>query len=866
MEYGCYLRLHRKWDEEDLRERHMVGLVIVSHSRALANALIDLVGQVSNTEIPMAFSAGVGPERDEFGTDAIEIMEAIQSVYSEDGVLVLMDLGSAILSAEMALELLPPDMAENIRFCAAPIVEGAIAAGVQVGLGSDLETVCNEARSALLPKIEHISGAEERLPSGVITEEVLIEPEVEEILLTLQNLHGLHARPAARFVQTAASFNANVQVRNLTNGKGPVSAKSLNALATLGAVRDHRISITASGVEASLALSALQELVDGNFGEVPDLEVAAPPTVTKPTVPLVEGVERAVAVSEGLALGPVFKYQPQPPPVPQEPAEDPDKEWVRLEQALSTTRRIIRQRRDDLTTTIGESESAIFDAHLLILQDPDLLAQVHSAIFEGNRNAAAAWDANVKGIAESYKALDDPYLQQRAADVLDVGNQVLFALSDKVEVPVMEFSEPVILYAHELTPTETSQLDMGQVMGIVTVVGGPTSHSAILARALGIPAVTGVSGAFEHLADGTLFALDGFSGDIWVDPSEEVQGQIQERRAAWLAQREILLKTSYELGATQDGVRVEVVANVGNVVDARAAVKNGAEGIGLLRTEFLYLTRESAPTEEEQVESLLEIGGAMSSDGHPDYPIIVRTLDVGGDKELPYLPLPAEANPYLGIRAIRLSLRSQEIFMAQLRAVLRAGDQYCYKIMFPMVAKLDEVMEARRLLEVAHQSLVEDQLAHRWPIEIGIMVEVPAAALLASVLAQHVDFFSIGTNDLTQYTMAAERGNPDLAELADALHPAVLHLIKDVVEAAHQHGRWVGVCGELAGDPLGIAVLVGLGVDELSMNPGAIPRAKAILRASSIDEMRNLTKEVLRAQSAPEVREIAGAFVHERLQ
>jgi phosphocarrier protein FPr len=493
--------------------------------------------------------------------------------------------------------------------------------------------------SALLPKIEHISGAEELISSGVIAEEVQIQPEAEEIVLTLKNLHGLHARPAARFVQTAAGFEADVQVRNLANQKGPVSAKSLNALATLGAVRDHQIAITASGLEAGQALTALQNLVDGNFGESVEEDVAPTPVVTKPTPSPMEGAERAVAVSDGLAIGPIYKYKPQPPPVPQEPAEDPDAEWQRLEQGLGNTRRVIRQRRNDLAAVIGEVESAIFDAHLLILQDPDLLGQVRSAIYDENRNAAAAWDAKIKEIAQNYKALDDPYLQQRAADVLDVGNQVLFALSNKVEAPAMEFSEPVILYAHELTPTETSQLNMEQVVGILTVIGGPTSHSAILARALGIPAVSGISRGFENLSDDTFVAIDGFNGDVWVDPPDKVRQQIQAEREAWLVERERLLRTSHELAATRDGVHIEVAANVGNVMDARAAIKNGAEGIGLLRTEFLYLTRESPPTEDEQVKSLLEIGEAMSSDGNTGRQIIVRTLDVGGDKELPYIPL-----------------------------------------------------------------------------------------------------------------------------------------------------------------------------------------------------------------------------------
>jgi phosphoenolpyruvate-protein phosphotransferase len=291
-------------------------------------------------------------------------------------------------------------------------------------------------------------------------------------------------------------------------------------------------------------------------------------------------------------------------------------------------------------------------------------------------------------------------------------------------------------------------------------------------------------------------------------------------------------------------------------MDAKAALSNGAEGIGLLRTEFLYLTRQTPPSEQEQIESLSQIGQAMAADGVTDRPIIVRTLDAGGDKALPYITFPEEANPFLGVRAIRLSLRNPDLFTTQLRAILRAGEHFSFRIMFPMVTNLEEVLEARRLLEETHQALERKGLPHRWPVETGIMVEVPAAAILAPILAAHVDFFSIGTNDLTQYTMAAERGNTALSEMADALHPAVLRLIQTISIAAHQHGKWVGVCGELAGDPLAVPMLVGLGVDELSMNPGAIPRAKAILRAIDLPEAQELSVRALELSTPEEVRKI----------
>jgi phosphoenolpyruvate-protein phosphotransferase/dihydroxyacetone kinase phosphotransfer subunit len=837
----------------------MVGIVLVSHSRALAEALRDLVQQVATSDVPLAIAGGVGPQREEFGTDAIEISEAIQSVYSEDGVLVLMDLGSAILSAEMALELLPDEMKPKIQFCAAPIVEGAIAAGVQAGLGMDLDAICREARQALGPKAEQLGQTEGfEIPSET-TLPTEIPEDVEEIQLILGNLHGLHARPAARFVQTAAAFDADVRVRNLSSGKGPVSARSLNALATLGAVNGDEIAISANGAQANQALEALKQLVEDNFGE----QAAEAGIVTQPEGPSPDeiadtspGAISGVAVSEGIALGPLYCYLAAPPPIPETPARDPDAEWERLQQALAKTEQAIRQRRQQISRNIGENQAAIFDAHLLILQDPDLREKVQADIRENHRNAAAAWYTNIQIVADSYLSLPDAYLQQRAADVMDVGNQVLFALAGKTTAEPVKFPEPIILFAQDLTPTETSELEMSQVLGIVTAGGGPTSHSAILARALGIPALSGLDLKARDVKPGTLIGLDGFRGRLWIEPSTDVHQELEQQREAWLKQRRELLEKSHAPAILRDGTHVEVVANVGNMVDAQAAMNNGAEGIGLLRTEFLYLTRETPPSEEEQLNSLLQIGAILKG-----RPIIVRTLDVGGDKALPYINLPLEENPFLGVRAIRLCLRRPDLFMPQLRSILRAAADNHLRIMFPMVANCEEVGQAKAMLEQAHYELNKESLSHGWPIETGIMVEIPAAALLSEALAKEVDFFSIGTNDLTQYTLAAERGNADLAGLNDALHPAVLRLIQRVTTASHERGKWTGVCGELAGDPIAAPILVGLGVDELSMNPTSIPRIKDLLRRMDLRMVKPLAEMAVHSTSAAEVRRSARKFI-----
>jgi phosphocarrier protein FPr len=398
----------------------MVGLVIVSHSRALADAVVGLLRQVASADLPIAIAAGIGENRSDFGTDAVEIMEAIQSVYSEAGVLVLMDLGSAVLSAKMALDLLPPEMAEKIRFCGAPLVEGGVAAAVQIGLTDDLDAICREASAALFPKQEQL-GEQTNEPGAAST----LPDEAARgasITLTLTNLHGLHARPAAKFVQTAARFMANVMVTDLTNGKGPVSARSLNAIATLGAVENHQIRISASGEEAKLVLAALKVLIEDNFGEMPAAATPEERPAEPPNLIPESGALKAVPVSDGFALAPLFRYQVQRPPIPAHTAENPEAEWTRLQAALEKTSREITMLARRMKQSIGASEGAIFDAHLLVLQDPDLIQQARTGIDERHENAAFAWNAAITAAAESYRALADPLRRATAPSLILIFN------------------------------------------------------------------------------------------------------------------------------------------------------------------------------------------------------------------------------------------------------------------------------------------------------------------------------------------------------------------------------------------------------------------------------------------------------------
>ncbi len=842
----------------------MVSLVFVAHSRALADALVDLTRQVAPAGLRVAVAAGTGAERREFGTDATEIAAAIQSVYSDEGVLVLMDLGSALLSAEMALELLPPQMRSRTLLCPGALVEGAIAAAVQAGMGSDLETVAGEARQALQAKFDHFStSAEPPRTAGVAQ-------GGQTITVTLHNLHGLHVRPAARFVQAASAYAAEVWVTNLSTGKGPASARSLNSLATLGAVKGDLLSITASGPEAAQALQDLGSLVSSGFGETEEaLQQMAPPQTPVSRADKAAAPVAGVPVSEGVALGPLYFHHPELPPILDYQPDDPPAEWEKLQQALQQVRHDIRERRQRLTGLIGEAKAAIFDAHLLILDDPELLEAARQRITAGGLNAAAAWRLAVDDVAAQYDTLEDDYQRARRADVSDVGNQVLWALAEQLRpkvgyTPTSEETEPdrkgfpvsmpVILAAEELTPAQVAQLDSSLVLGVITASGGTTSHSAILCRSLGIPAITGIDLANLALPPGTQLALDGFKGELWIEPGRAELRRLSEQRQRWLEERQQLIQSSRQPVALRDGRRIEVTANVGSLQQARAASLNGADGIGVLRTEFLYLGRAKPPSEDEQIEALRQICQQVEGAA-----VIVRTLDIGGDKFLPYLPMPPDANPYLGVRGIRLTLRQPELFLTQLRAILRTGASHPVQVMFPMIATPEELLEALELLKAAHQALHEEGLPHAWPIPTGMMVEVPSTALLSPALAPHVDFFSIGTNDLTQYALAAERGNASLVEYADALHPSVLRLIQMTVNSAHQQGKWAGVCGEIAADPAAAPILVGLGVDELSMNPADIPRLKATLRAIEPDQAAALAEKALSCTSAGEVRSLTGA-------
>jgi phosphocarrier protein FPr len=838
----------------------VIGIVIVSHSASLADGVLELAREMAGPEVRMAAAGGMDLPGRPLGTDAALVVRAIEEVYSEDGVLLLMDLGSAVLSAEMALDLLEPEQRAHVALAAAPLVEGAISAAVQARLGSTLEQALAEADGSLAAKREHLGAGpapEPQPASGPESAQAAgPDPEARLLRLEVRNRLGLHARPAARLVQTVGQFkDTRVSVRNLATGRGPVAAGSINAIAMLGLACGQTLEVAASGPQAEALLAALKALAEDNFGD-PDEGPAAPAAPGSTEFRPAEGFKdleghrglAGLAASSGLALGPVRHPRLRTPAIPRDPAADPEAEWRRLQGALDRTRAQIRETHAGVLRRAGRDAAAMFEAHLLYLDDAALVEPVRRRIFEARENAAAAWHGEAEALAAQYRELPDEYLRARAADVLAVADQV--AANVLGEAPGgLSLAGPGILVADDLTPGQTAGLDPALVQAICTAQGGPTSHTAILARTFGIPAIVGLGPDLLTLAEGTPLLVDAERGWLVPDPDAALVAQFSGRQARLAAARAEAQAQQHAPAVTRDGRRVGVWANIGSLADAKAAVAAGAEGVGLLRTEFLFNDRQTAPDEEEQFQSLCAIGEVLGG-----RPLTVRTLDAGGDKPLQYLDFGQEANPFLGWRAIRMCLALPDFFKVQLRAVVRAAARFPVQVMFPMIATLDELQAAKALLAEAREEVRRAGRAVPERLKTGIMVEIPAAALRAGHLAWEVDFFSIGTNDLTQYTMAAERGNPRVAALSDPFHPAVLDLIRQVADAGRAHGKEVGICGELGGDPLAASLLVGLGLDELSMGAPAIPVAKQLIRALDYSQARARALAVLDLTTSEAVR------------
>jgi phosphoenolpyruvate-protein phosphotransferase len=557
---------------------------------------------------------------------------------------------------------------------------------------------------------------------------------------------------------------------------------------------------------------------------------------------------QGIGASPGLVIGPILCYEVPKLVVEYRKVDRPEQEISRLQAALYQAQQEVNTLSIQAMRDGGSGEAAIFEVHEMFLSDPELLQQVRSTIEMQRCNAEYAWQEAIHAYAETLRVLGNEYLAERTQDIEDVQQRVLRILQG-TSTQATYLEKPVVIVSADLAPSDTVVLEKKKVLAFCTASGGPTSHVAILSKALGIPAVVGLGEDIRHLDNDTLVIVDGTHGEVLIEPDTAIINQYQQRINAHSQRHQEALKYAHQPATTLDGKRIEIAANLGGTTDAKAALEYGAEGIGLLRTEFLFLNRDAAPDEEEQLAVYRAILQAMGQ-----HPVVARTLDIGGDKPAPYLQLPAEMNPFLGIRGLRLTLMLPDLFQTQLRALLRAGAGHHLKIMFPMVTSCEEIQQARQHIEQARADLSTRRIEAALHCEVGIMVEVPAAALMADRLAEVVDFFSIGTNDLAQYTLAADRTNTSVTGLADALHPAVLRLIHMVVAAARPHHRRVAICGELASDPLAVPILLGLGLDELSMNAHAIPLVKQAIRHYTAVEARSMANHALALDSAAEVR------------
>lgn len=664
--------------------------------------------------------------------------------------------------------------------------------------------------------------------------------------ITLPNPLGLHARPAS--VLASMVKKSGHKVRLSREGGKSADASKLMGLLTLGLTKGSIFTVSTDD-EAFLAelVSAFESGMGDDISEKPAETAKTGIVEWKPQQ--VGASHEGVAAADGLVIGKTRQYQQRVLQITDTPT-NPVTDTASLREAMSAASDELDTVIADVKVKFGADKAAIFQAHQEVLSDESVVQEAQALIEKGHGAAWAYQQVTDERVAQ-LKKLDDPLLAARAMDVSDVQRRVLRHLLG-IKEEVMQHDGPAILLALDLAPSDTARLGTDTVLGFATAQGGPTSHTAIIARGLGLPAVVAAGNDILNIPDGTVAILDGSAGYLYLEPSAADIKAAEERIAELEAKREAAQAKRHEPAQTLDGMRVEVAANINRAADAAHALEAGAEGVGLMRTEFLFLERDSIPTEDEQEAEYRAMAAALG-----EKPLIIRTLDIGGDKEVPYLGLAHEDNSFLGIRGIRLCFERPDLFKPQLRAIARvAKDHPNVHVMFPMVSTLDDVRRARTLLDEVQTELGAPR------IPLGVMIEVPSAAVLAEQMASEVDFFSVGTNDLTQYTLAMDRLHPQLARQTDAMHPAVLRLIKMAVDGAQHYGKWVGVCGGAAGDELGALVLAGLGVKELSVSMPQIAGVKAALRRYSSDSLKELAAQALKQEDAASVRSLTQRLIN----
>ncbi|MDC9597107.1 phosphoenolpyruvate-protein phosphotransferase PtsI [Xenorhabdus anantnagensis] len=568
-----------------------------------------------------------------------------------------------------------------------------------------------------------------------------------------------------------------------------------------------------------------------------------------------------ILVSPGIAFGKALLLKEDPIIINQKKIipEQVEQEISRFKQGRDKSSAQLEIIRKTAEKNLGAEKAEIFEGHIMLLEDEELEQEIITLIKKNLATADAAVYSVIEDQAKALEELDDEYLKERAADVRDIGKRLLKNILDMPIIDLGSIEEEAILVANDLTPSETAQLNLDKVLGFITDLGGRTSHTSIMARSLELPAIVGTTNATKQIKTGSYLILDAVNNHIYVNPSDSEIEKLKTAKSEYLTEKSELAKLKDLPAITLDGHQVEVCANIGTVRDVLGAERNGAEGVGLYRTEFLFMDRDSLPTEDEQFEAYKAVAEAVGNQA-----IMIRTMDIGGDKDLPYMNLPKEENPFLGWRAIRICLDRKEILHSQLRAILRASAFGKLRIMFPMIISVEEIRELKAELALLKEQLCNENKVFDESIEVGIMVETPAAATIAKHLAKEVDFFSIGTNDLTQYTLAVDRGNELISHLYNPMSPAVLSLIKQVIDASHAEGKWTGMCGELAGDERATLLLLGMGLDEFSMSAISIPRIKKIIRNTTYDDVKALAEQALTQPTAQELMDLVDTFTREK--
>jgi phosphocarrier protein FPr/phosphocarrier protein len=744
-----------------------------------------------------------------------------------------------------------------------------VAAGARVRTGEpllnfDLDVLARRAKSLITPIVitngERFSIANARTGRGVAVGDPLLDlqpassetqPKLDEHAaqevserVTIAHDHGIHARPAALIANIAKTSAAEIAIS--VHGRS-ANAKSAVALMSLGAQRGDELTLVASGEGAAKAVGELKKLIlslDEKAGGASKVAVAPARLAPTPSPTQAPNRLRGVIASRGLAVGRA---------VPLKGAEiqviEAGKGVAHETEEFERARTEVRARLEQLAASSQGTAREVIAAHLEFLDDWELVAAARRAIARG-KSAGFAWRRAVRDSADTLRALGDPRMSERVDDLLDLESQVLLTLNGEAPIVVRNLPERAILIAEDLKPSQLVSLDATRLAGICLGAGGPTSHVAILAAAMGIPALVALGPSVLDVAEGTWLVLDAEQGNLATAPDQTALAAAEQTLAARQQRKQVERAAAHADCKTADGVRIEVFANLGSLAEAQVAMAHGAEGCGLLRTEFLFLERESPPDEEEQLQQYQGIATTLAG-----RPLVIRTLDIGGDKPIPYLPMPAEPNPALGLRGVRTSLWRPDLLRVQLRAILRVQPSGQCRVLLPMITDTAEIRAVRRMIDE-----VRRELRYSGSIAVGAMIETPAAALLAERVANEVEFLSIGTNDLTQYTLAMDRGHSELAHRIDGLHPAVLRLIATTVAAADKHSRFVAVCGGLASEPAAVPVLLGLGVHELSVVPTLVPQLKSLIRTLTLDACRSLAQRAIALDTAEAVRALVNDF------